>query len=256
MKSKPIKQIGKDKMKRHHLDNQKYTYFTLIELLVVIAIIAILASMLLPALNKAREKARSIACMSNLKQVASAFQTYSNDNNGWELNYNLGGNFTDNSLWYTNILYGIPSGPGYLPKPKTWRNIQWGLFMDTTNIMSCPSVINEGLYIYGGGGYGINGTHMMKIGVPLKTNQIKRFSQLWLIGDEVTYAYPLVAPRCTDNVVYCPQEYDWITSIKPFGADGRHSLGSNYACYDGHATWSLYSDLRVNKNDIFAHTAK
>ena len=62
---------------------RRFGGFTLIELLVVIAIIAILAAILLPALHKAREKARQGVCMNNLKQIGIAFTMYAQDNDGY-----------------------------------------------------------------------------------------------------------------------------------------------------------------------------
>src|SRR6188508_2251491 len=57
--------------------------FTLVELLVVIGIIAVLIAILLPALNRAREAAKQVQCLSNMKQLSNAVIMFANENRGW-----------------------------------------------------------------------------------------------------------------------------------------------------------------------------
>jgi prepilin-type N-terminal cleavage/methylation domain-containing protein/prepilin-type processing-associated H-X9-DG protein len=87
----------------------KKSRFTLIELLVVIAIIGILAAMLLPALNKARTKAQSISCINIIKQLSSASQFYTNDNNEFVMPSSQRGPITTSGTvgqrWWHNTLY-------------------------------------------------------------------------------------------------------------------------------------------------------
>src|SRR5712672_4107755 len=107
--------------------------FTLIELLVVIAIISILAALLLPALGMAKEKARSIACLNNLKQIGISINIYSDDHNGFLVpaEYDVNNGAAYRAGWPT-ILFNEK----YLPalKSPTFYSVNPG-----NSVFHCPS---------------------------------------------------------------------------------------------------------------------
>ncbi|OGV52633.1 MAG: hypothetical protein A2017_20745 [Lentisphaerae bacterium GWF2_44_16] len=91
-------------MKKHNKKLLTCVSFTLVELLIVISIITILTCLLLPALNKARETVKRIACANNLKNINLAEIHYTDDNNGYFTIHELGKDINDKTIYWVNAL--------------------------------------------------------------------------------------------------------------------------------------------------------
>lgn len=111
---------------------KRATLFTLIELLVVIAIIAILAAMLLPALAKAREKARNITCTNKLKQIGLSWIMYSGDNDNKTMPYDM------ETARFLNEFGGQELNGG----ENRWR-CYFMTYLGDPNVLLCPNGRND-----------------------------------------------------------------------------------------------------------------
>ena len=212
--------------------------FTLIELLVVVAIIAILAAMLLPALSRAREKARQAKCISNLKQLSLACLMYVNDNNEYfpaALYYDSNGTPT---WWYPILLPYLTNSS----LPATISAFTTFIAKNSSSVYTCPSQTPPSP---AGVDYALSGSSVWYTGTPIlgegvtcdKLSRIPSPSNTCLLGDGITNSqhYPCGGTLGADwSATTGVLEYLQQAAIR-HGGDGITTGIVNFAFCDGHA---------------------
>jgi prepilin-type N-terminal cleavage/methylation domain-containing protein/prepilin-type processing-associated H-X9-DG protein len=206
--------------------------FTLIELLVVIAIIAILAAILFPVFAQAREKARTIACLSQAKQMGTALAMYAQDYDEALPRVFTGG--PPSRDWTTDLLPYIKTGNIEADAQRVNAALAAArpdLFSAAQPFYQCPS---KGPSRDSRGfrrGYGYN--YWLALSTPVTLAAVTAPAECLAFGDvygEVdrlfAFGYPTTDPR--------------------FYPEARHSNGLNVTFVDGHAKWVNEKDPKIN----------